>query len=457
MALVAPTVVAPGEPFALNVAVLDEHGYPSVEFSGKVRIRGEFTHSPLIEMPFRKGRPALARAEGLVVPSVGLFRFEGTLGGEAWHSNPVCCRRGPGLRVAWGDPHVHTILSACHAEGARSLNFCYAAARYMSGLDWVSAADHVSNGRCDFSKWREQMAACQAHDDPPDFVTLPSYEASLKGGAGGDTNPYFRRPPEMFIDEYEAGNARTLCEKLGERVGRENFFVVPHHTTRTGKHGEIPDEVYPGEALMPVIEIHSKWGTSEHRGNANPLHQVHPGPSYAVDLLNRGLKLGFIAGTDSHATMPSATGIEPGHIDRLPGLTAALVPELSRDAVFDALRSRRCYAASRERVYLDVSVGGTPMGQTAAWPDRAKPRTIQVAAAAQSDIVAVEVVRNGETIHRHPAGAWQAALLFDDEVSLDGLWLESEHLGCFAYTYVRVTCASGARAWSSPVWLLKAP
>ena len=71
---------------------------------------------------------------------------------------------------------------------------------------------------------------------------------------------------------------------------------------------------------LPLIEIHSKWGTSEYRGNPNPLKKIHPGPIYAVDLLNRGLRMGFIGGTDTHATMPAGFGIE--HLDRLPGMTA---------------------------------------------------------------------------------------------------------------------------------------
>ena len=229
---------------------------------------------------------------------------------------------------------------------------------------------------------------------------------------------------------------------------------MPHHTTRTGKHGEIPDAIYPGPQRMPVIEIHSKWGTSEYRGNPNPLQKIHPGPSYAANLLARGLRLGFIAGTDSHATMPSGGGDEPGHIDRLPGLTAAIAPELSRDALFDAIRTCRCYAASRERIYLDVTLDGVPMGRDVAWPDGSKPRRIQVTAAAQSDIVAVDIVRNGETIHSHPVDGWQTGFFFDDEADLTACWLDSPHLGRVAHLYARVTCTSGAQAWSSPFWLL---
>jgi len=193
--------------------------------------------------------------EGVSIAEEGMFRFEARLGGALFHSNPVCCQRRPERRIYWGDPHVHTVLSNCHAVRCRSLNFCFAAARYLTGLDWVSAADHVSNGRCELARWKEQTAGCEAHDDPPDFVTLPAYEASLRGGCGGDTNPYFRRAPGMFVDEYEEGDVKTLCAKLAETVDPADFFVVPHHTTRTGKHGEIPDAIYPGPELMPVVEI----------------------------------------------------------------------------------------------------------------------------------------------------------------------------------------------------------
>jgi len=44
VSVVAPTVVRPGEPFALKVAVLDAHGYPTVEFDGAVWVRGEFAN-----------------------------------------------------------------------------------------------------------------------------------------------------------------------------------------------------------------------------------------------------------------------------------------------------------------------------------------------------------------------------------------------------------------------------
>ena len=452
VALVAPTVAVPGEPVRLTVAATDADGYPSLACDGVVRIRGPLEPAGAVEVPFRAGEPAVARVEGVALRGTGLVRLEALLAGRTWPSNPVCLREHPAERIYWGDPHVHTVLSRCHPERCRSVPFAYTAARCFAGLDWVSATDHVSNGRCDLGAWKEEASASEAHDDPPEFATLPGYEASLKGGAGGDTNVYMRRWPAMFVDEYESGDVRTLCAKLAETLG-DDFFVVPHHTTRTGKHGEIPDAIYPGPDLMPVIEIHSKWGTSEYRGNPDPLHQVHPGPSYAADLLARGLRLGFIGGTDTHATMPAGFGREP--LDRLPGLTAVRATRLHRDAVFDAIRARRCYATSLERIYLDVHVAGAAMGETHVWSEAPGPRRIEVTAAASSDLETLEVVRNGKTVHTDRPTAWRGSVAWEDEEPLERPALDSPHLGRFVYYYVRATCTSGARAWSSPVWLVE--
>ncbi|MFW6155471.1 MAG: hypothetical protein ACOC95_09660 [Planctomycetota bacterium] len=446
-----PTVTRPGEPFDVNIAVADEAGYPSVACDAAVRLRGPFRAGE-VTIPFEAGRPAVATVGPVTIDERGLHRFEADLDGRAYPGTPTCCTADPAVRpIYWGDPHVHTVLSNCHPDRCRSLLFCFVAARHFAHLDWVTAADHVSNGRCELARWKEQAAMSNAFNDPPAFVTVPGYEASLQGGAGGDNNVYLRRWPEMFVDVYEDGDTRVLAERLAERVGDGNVFLVPHHTTRTGKHGEIPAAIYPGPRRMPVVEIHSKWGTSEYRGNPAPLETIHHGPSYVVDLLGRGLRLGFIGGTDTHATMPAGFGVE--RLDRLPGLTAVRAERLTRDSVFDAIAARDCYATSLERIYLDVTVAGRRPGRELAGADVPRPRRIDVTAAAQSDITAIDIVRNGRTLHTHTPDTWHGRVSADDNDDLADVALTGEDGRRFVYYYVRVTCAGGAQAWSSPVWI----
>ncbi len=455
VSLVIPTITLPGRPFTVKLAVLDEAEYPTTQWGGSVVVRCAAATPETVEVPFAAGTAAVARAAGVRIDRPGLFRLACEFNGRTFHSNPTCCTDRAGEFIFWGDPHVHTVLSDCHPDRCRSVNFCFVAAKWLAGLDWVSAADHVSNGRGSLGKWKEQAAASDAFDQPGDFVTLPGYEASLKSGAGGDNNVYMLRWPDMFVDDYEEGNIRTICEKMRRKLPEAEFFVVPHHTTRTVKHGEIGQDIYPGPQLMPVVEVHSKWGTSEYRGNPNALHEVHPGPSYVVDLLNGGLRLGFIGGTDTHTTFPGWNDKLPlGHIDRLAGITAVRSDRLTREAIFRGIRSRSCYAASGRRTYLDVGVAAARPGEAIEWTDPARPRRITVTAAAGSDIEAVEIVRNGQTIARQQPEQWKTRLDFTDDADLNGLLREAEPLGRFAYYYVRVTCAGGAQAWSSPVWLL---
>ena len=449
--IVVPSVTQPGVPFSVRVAVLDKKGYPSVECGANVRLAVPAVEEDPPPVSFTPGEPAVGAVDGLVAVREGLWRIEGTCGGLAAVSNPSLCTADDEPPIWWGDPHVHTVLSRCHPETCRSLNFCYTAARYCAGLDWTSAADHVSNGRCDFSKWKEQATVSNLYNDPPAFATLPAYEASLKGGAGGDNNVYMRSFPDMFVDAFEEGNVKTLCDDMAEKLPRSDFFAVPHHTTRTGKHGEIPGAIYPGPQQMPVVEIHSKWGTSEYRGNPTPLAEIHPGPSYVRDLLHQGYCLGFIGGTDTHATMPAGWGEE--RLDRMPGLTAVRAPVLTRNTIFEGIRDRHCYAAAGERVLLRGTLAGAEFGQHVVLSNRDTPRKIEVIAAGKSDITSIDVICNGETVHRMAPGDWQATLSWMDVAPLPSLPNSVEGCGHAAYYYVRVTLESGARAWSSPVWV----
>jgi hypothetical protein len=49
------------------------------------------------------------------------------------------------------------------------------------------------------------------------------------------------------------------------------------------------------------------------------------------------------------------------------GLTAILAPRLTREAIWEALKRRRCYATTGERIVLDVSAGGAGIGEDVRW------------------------------------------------------------------------------------------
>lgn len=434
ISIVIPTITRPNLPFDIKLILTDKNGMPSFDAKGNYEII--MPNDERISVEFSKNSPALAIIKDAVVEKQGFFRLEVRQDDKTFYSNPSLCTTDNIQPIYWGDIHVHTLSGNCHPDKCRSLNFGYIAQRWVSGYDFVALTDHVSNNRCNMGVWKEQRAVCDLYNKD-NFVTLHAYEASFKGGKGGDNNVYLLNPTEMYIEDYDNGSIKTVCDALDKKLSKtdNDFFVVPHHTTRAIKHGEISDDIYPGVERMPAIEMHSKWGSSEYRGNPNALKQIHDGPSYAVDILNRGIKMSFVGGSDTHSTLPFSDALE--HLDSDPGMTAVRSDNLSRYDIFNNIKSCNCYATSLERIYLEVNLEVS---------ESANNRIIKICTAGKSDIKEVDIIRNGKTIYSNkPDNRWSVAFEYTDDVT------DSENDS--TYYYVRVTCASGAKAWSSPIWI----
>jgi hypothetical protein len=127
-----------------------------------------------------------------------------------------------------------------------------------------------------------------------------------------------------------------------------------------------------------VVEITSGHGGWEWFGNR---------------YLENGFRVGFVGSSDNHAGHP---GYSVGTNRQLGGLAAVFAPENSRDAVFDSLRARRCYATTGERIVLLAELNGTPMGQEAALSDQ---RRLHCRVHGTQPIDVIEVIKNGDVVY----------------------------------------------------------
>jgi hypothetical protein len=89
-----------------------------------------------------------------------------------------------------------------------------------------------------------------------------------------------------------------------------------------------------------AVEIHSTWGTFEWL-----LH----------DAFDRGYRVGVVCHSDDHKGRPGATQPGASTFGAIGGLTCYLMAELDRDAVFDALRQRRHYGTTGNRLFMSVN------------------------------------------------------------------------------------------------------
>ena len=109
-----------------------------------------------------------------------------------------------------------------------------------------------------------------------------------------------------------------------------------------------------------------------------------------------GHRLGFVGGTDSHYGLANQGSY---HVNDGNGLACVVAPELTREAIWQALYDRRCYATTGDRILLDFTIDGKPMGSDNPADLRSVgPRHVRMRAAGTASFTRVEVIRNNQVV-----------------------------------------------------------
>jgi hypothetical protein len=292
------------------------------------------------------GRVALAG--GTVVPeAAGDGYLEVTSAGLRARSNWITLHATPPpLSRYWGDLHAQTDSTV--GTGTEEEYFTFG--RDRAGLDFIG---HQGN---DFQltdeDWRRLNDVGRRFNEPGRFVVLPGYEWSANTPSGGDRNviydredqPIFRSSHWQVPDVAEnalspAHPADVLFRRLKENG---HAFTCAHVG---GRYADI--RRYFDPEICPLVEVASCWGIFEW---------------LLWDAFDCGYRVGIMANSDGHKGRPGAEGPGAGEFGIAGGLTCVLAPELTRQAIFDALRERRCYGTTGPRIDLDFTVNGHPMG-----------------------------------------------------------------------------------------------
>ncbi len=364
----APSVVEPGETFELAIRT-EDIGYNRA--TGPIPAY-ELT---LNGQPFRSlpaGGPAVNVLNDVSLDQEGVYRFglrspDGKITGS---SNPVWVRRNPPHRIYWGETHSHAGM----AEGQGSIAGAYRHAREDARLDFYGMSEHDT--AMDDFEWKNIREGVQRYNDPGKFIAFLGYEWTVQRRYGGHHNVFFRRPFETRVSAQMAPNLAALYEGLRARYDTNDVVIIPHAHQPGDWRKNDPD-------METVVEIMSMHGTFEWFGNY---------------YLRNGHQIGFVAASDDHRTHPGYTGTRPRGMTQFGGLAAALAPEKTNDAIFDALKQRRAYAAtSADRIIVDFELNGEGMGQRIPYSDDRRLRARVMGTAAISEVA---VVKNGDSVYR---------------------------------------------------------
>ena len=110
----------------------------------------------------------------------------------------------------------------------------------------------------------------------------------------------------------------------------------------------------------------------------------------------------------------------------------------------EALRARRCFGTTGDKMVMEFKLDGVPGGATA---PLAGPPEVEISVKGQRPLEKVELLRNSRVIKEFPvsAGDKDFSLKYADP----GYREEKDVL----YYYARATQENGELAWSSPVWI----
>jgi hypothetical protein len=350
----------------------------------------------------------------------------------------------------------------------------------------------------------ELCALADAFDDPGEFVTLPAYEWTKQPNMGGHLNVYFEDAADATLIDSLAAESNTyerLWDRLREwdRAHDSRVVTVPHHPAEAMYPFDFASVDYDDD-LAPVVEVYSQWGSSERpgrEGNRFPLAmgqgEIDEDGHYVRDAHRLGYRVGMIGSADFHGPAPGHSiiharphlpslrewreaGVGWGNIWRVwnersypGGLTAFLAPELTREAIMSALRSRAVYATTQpHRILVDFRIDGVDVadqGEAVAVDGPDATRTVTVDVAGTAPIEAVEVVKNnavwrtfdGTTDPDAGLDAYTVTAEWQDDEPITGMrWDDRRGTDDDVYV-VRVVQASADRdpgmAWVGPIWV----
>jgi hypothetical protein len=333
---IVPSLALAGEPFRLAIVAEDMWGNPTEDAEGTLGLESSW---PLAGLPDRivvKKGDGPRVIENLMAAAPGDIDLSVTAEGRLLaRANPLRVVTAAPLRRYWADLHGQS--GETIGMGTAEEYF-----RYARDKAFVDMVGHQGN---DFqitdAFWQKLNALTARFDEPGKFVCLPGYEWSGNTGMGGDRNVFFRREgrpirrsSHILVEGETSSAAVYTADKLFAALQGEDCRVIAH------VGGRYADVRYAHDGRVErTVEVHSSWGTFEWL-----LH----------DAFEMGYRVGVVCHSDDHKGRPGATTPGASTFGAIGGLSCYFMPELTREALFEALRTRRHYGTTGTRLFLDV-------------------------------------------------------------------------------------------------------
>jgi hypothetical protein len=461
ISIVAPSLVARNKRFDLTVRFEDSFG----------NLTNLAPPGTLIELSYQNLRENLNWK--LFVPETGFInlpnlyfnepgiyqiQLKNLSTQESFTSAPIKCLAELPRQLYWGLLHGESE----RVDSTESIETCLRHFRDDCGFNFFATSPFDSEAETSAELWRSIAQNVAEFNEDERFSCLLGFQWVGASPEEGLRQIIYSKDNKPLLRMAEMKS--NALSKIYRSHTPKDLISIPQFSMGS-------DTVYDfstwSAEYEKVVEIYNAWGSSETTadgscGNATPIaHEgkkgVGPNAEGSIQkALERNCRFGFVAGgLDDRGVF--AGFFEGGQIQYHPGLTAILASAYTRDALFEALQKRSCYATTGEKMLVGINLAGSQMGQeidTKAKPGLYYNRHITGYVAGTKPLTKVEIIRNGQVVHTVHAQQSHLDFAWDDAEDVRQFaYIPEDGKPPFAYYYLRVTQEDGHMAWSSPVWI----
>ncbi len=376
---------------------------------------------------------------------------------QVFRSFPIKCFNDNSKHLFWGTLHGE---SERH-DSTENIDSCLRHFRDEKAMNFFAVSPFEDSEEAAPESWKAIAQTLTEFNEDDRFITLTGVQwigAPLKEGIRELL--FFKEIKQL---PRKKDNKGTNLDKLYKSYSPKEMLAIPSFTMAKGFEYDFKNW---DPQFERVVEIYNSWGSSERSkkdGNEAPITTsskkgVQENPEGAIQkALQNNCRFGFVAGgLDDRGIY--ADFYAGGQEQYPPGLTAIIAPEHTRQAFADALYNRSCYATTGERILLGLDLAGNGMGKelsTVEKPGLMINRHLTGFVAGTSDLIKVEIIRNGKVIQTYePEEGYAFEFAYDDMEPLEKISIKSKDKSPpFVYYYIRAVQEDGHMAWSSPIWV----
>lgn len=457
--ILAPSITVKNRRFDVVLRFEDEHGNLTSNAPADTLI--ELTHGNLrenLKWTLFIPETGFTTLPNLYFNEAGVYTIElkNMKTKEIFRSSPIKCLADEEKNLFWGSLHGESE----RFDSTENIESCLRHFRDEKSMNFYATSSFENSEETSNDIWKRICQNLEDFNEEDRFAAMLGFQWVGETGKEGVRQILFAKGEKPLLRKKESRS--STLKKIYRLFSPKECISIPSFTMAKGYHFDFKE--FDPE-FERVVEIYNAWGASDHvkkEGNTRPIEGdkkkgiEETAEGSIINALLANKRFGFVAGgLDDRGIYSELYDIDQAQYS--PGLTAVLAESLSRNAIFEALYNRHCYATTGERIIVGLSIAGLPMGSeisTEKKPGLVINRHIVGYVAGTGPLKSVTLIRNAKALKTYTPKGNNLDFEYDDMAPLkDHVINTKDGKPPFVFYYLRVVQEDGHIAWSSPIWI----